>query len=236
MPDPLQLELQFRTLYRLYYKRNEREAFLRKGEPPVRGLAARELAQLKAVEPARLRRVVELHAGDIGAGWYRPRVPATWLALQAVLEVPEDELVHRLTESAGFESRVNDDSDAAALAAFVDGLSNELRQTPWMADLLRHERLVGCPWPSGPNPRLVRFDYDVGGIREALLVQGLCPTDERKHATHLLLFRGPAGVNELAVKPRDAEVLAALIEGRKPDAAPRVVERCRAMLREVRQG
>ena len=85
----MSLQAQFTALYRLYYKRNERETFLRHGTPPVPGLSETELAQLRAIEPARLRRVVDLHAGDIGLAWYRPRVPATWLALQAVLAVPE---------------------------------------------------------------------------------------------------------------------------------------------------
>lgn len=230
----MSLQAQFTALYRLYYKRNEREAFLRQGKSPVPGLSEAELAQLRAIEPARLRRVVDLHAGDIGLAWYRPRVPATWLALQAVLAVPEAELVQRLAESPGFESRLNDDADARALAAFVADLGPAAHDTPWLADLLRYERLLGCEWDTGPNPRVVEFGYDVGGIREALLQDGLCPTDEKKRTTWLLLYRGKSGVNELSLKRRDAEAIGKLLAGHKPATSDNVSRRLERLLRDIR--
>lgn len=230
----MSLQTQFSALYRLYYKRNEREAFLREGKPPVSGLSDAELAQLHAIEPARLRRVVDLHAGDIGLGWYRPRVPATWLALQAVLGVPEAELVQRVAESPGFETRINDDSDARALDVFVGELGPVLDAFGWVRQLLRFERLLGCNWPDGPDTRLERFTFDVASIRESLLQDKLCPTEEPTRITWILLHRGKHGVNELSVRQSDAVILADLIAGRLPKASPGSLKRCQAFLRDIR--
>lgn len=230
----MSLAAQFTALYRLYYKRDTREAFLRHGTPPAVGLSSTELALLRAVEPARLRRVVDLHAADIGVAWYRPRVGATWLALQAVLEVPEAELVCRLTQSPAFETRVNDDADAGALAAFIKEQGPALAAAPWLGDLLRYEQLLGCPWPENAPPRLERFGYDVSAIREALLGDGLCPTDEPARETWLLLHRGKTGTSELAVRRADAPVIAELLRGGRPNAPARALARGRDMLRRIR--
>lgn len=228
------LQAQFSALYRLYYKRSEREAFLRDGKPPVAGLTATELSQLRALEPARLRRIVDLHAIDLGPAWYRPRVPATWLALQAALEVPEAELVQRLTESPAFESRLNDDADARALASFVDSQQAVLRDFPWLPELLRYERLLACPWEDGPNPRVVEFAFDVSGIAEALLQDGLCPMGEPRRAVSLLLFRGKREVNELPLKRHDAKAIAELLAGRDPGVGTKALRRLEHMLRDIR--
>jgi len=230
----MSLQAQFSALYRLYYKRGEREAFFRAGKAPVPGLNPAELRQLKLLEPARLQRVVDLHAGDIGNQWYRPRVPATWIALQAALEIPEAELVHRLTESPGFEDRTNDDSDARALAAFIAGQSQQLRDTPWLHDLLRYERLLAGLWDKGSNPRVVNFDFDVAGVRESLLQNNLCPTDEPARSTWLLLYRGKRGVNEMRVKRHDAQALEALLAGHKPMLSTAASRKLDGMLRDIR--
>ncbi len=229
----MSLSAQFSALYRLYYKRTEREAFLRGGPPPVQGLSDTELQQLRALEPARLRRVVDLHAGDIGGQWYQPRVPGTWLALQAALEIPQAELVHRLTESPGFENRHNDDSDARALEAFVRLQQRELAATPWIEDLLAYERLLGCPWDDGPNPRVVEFAFDVGAILESLLQHKLCPVDEPRRHTSLLLFRGPQGTNEIALRRHDAEAAKALLAG-APSRGNAAFRRAEQLLRDIR--
>lgn len=227
------LAAQFSALYRLYYKRAERESFLRGGPAPVQGLSDAELHQLRALEPARLRRVVDLHAGDIAGQWYRPRVPATWLALQAALEIPQAELVHRLTESPVFEDRDNDDADARALAAFVRSMPRELAATPWVSDLLAYERLLGCPWDDGPNPRVVDFGFDVPAIRQSLLQDGLCPLEEPRRKTSLLLFRGHEGVNEIALRRHDADAARALLAGARNDGSA-AFRRADKMLRDIR--
>lgn len=229
----MSLELQFRALYRLYYKRDEREAFLRDGRPPVAGMDAATLAPLRALEPARLRRVVDLHARDIARQWYVPRVPAAWLALQALFEAPEDEVVHLVTGSGTFESRVNDDSDCRALAGFVDALGEKLREMPWLPDLVRYERLLGCEWPGGPRTRIEHFSFDVTGIRESLVRDRICPTDERRRHTWLLLHRAHREVRELAISPNDSEVIAALVAGRRAKADERKLKRCRKLLRDL---
>ena len=194
----MSLEAQWRALYRLLYKRDAREAFLGGGEIAVAGLTESAAAQLRAVPAERLRRVVELHATDIGFNWYRPRVPGTWLALQGSLEVDEAELATRLAQSEAFETRVDDDADGRALAGFIEGEASagRLAETPWIGDLLRYELLIAGIGLAEGEDRVEEFSYDVSAIRESLLQDSLCPTDEPETPVRLRFHRDAGGVEE----------------------------------------
>lgn len=241
----MSFEAQMTAIYRLFYKEPAREAFLGGGVPPVDGLTDSELAELRAVPAARLRRVVELHRGDIGRGWYQPRVPATWMALQGVLEVSEDELVGMLTGSDAFETRVNDDADGRALAGFVEELAEagRLVDGDWLVDLLAYEQLVRGAWDgvarceamtdsggSAPRFALRRFEWDVRGIVAAVLESGLVPSGEERMEHWMLFGRDEEGVSELEVDEDSAPVMAALLHGeRVGDEGKGAVEALRAM-------
>lgn len=205
------------AIYRLFYRQSVREAFFAMGKPPVDGLSESELASLRAIPRARLGRIVELHRGDIGRGWYQPRFPASWLALQAALGVAEDSVVAMLTESQAFELRVNDDADGRALAAFVGELeaSDRLAEAPWLPELLDYERLLNgawgglesCRWIHG-SLALKEFTWDAAGIRDSLTNQDLFPTGEEPAESLALFCRDVEGVSEAQVDGDTADAVA----------------------------
>jgi hypothetical protein len=235
---------QMTAIYRLFYKSSAREAFFAGGASPVQGLTEPELAALRAIPPQRLARIVELHRGDIGRGWYQPRFPAAWLALQAALDQPEDAVVAMLTEADAFELRVNDDADGRALAEFVreiDG-TGMLGEAPWLRELLDYERLLngdwraieGCLWVHGALA-LMEFTWDVGGIRSSLLEQELFPTGEEQSGSLVLFHRDGEGVSEVEVEP-DVAIAVALACGvtatdNEATPPPKAHQEARALLR-----
>lgn len=227
----MSLETQWDALYRLFYKRDVRAAFSRGTMPD--GLTRQEIEQFRSVPADRLNVVVGLHAPDIG-GWYRPRVPATWLALQATLECDERELVQRLTASDAFELRVNDDEGCLALNGFIHMLSSRhLKQSPWLADLLRYELLTAGSWPDERSPRVETFRYDVEGIRRALLEQSLCPLGEKSREIAILFHRGASEIGEAALNTAQAKWLAAHVSGKVPQGDASLKKRCLGLLKAV---
>ncbi|MCC6574079.1 MAG: PQQ-dependent sugar dehydrogenase [Planctomycetes bacterium] len=227
------LREQWDALYRLFYKRDVRSAFASGQLPP--GLNKHEADQFRAVDPARLNMVVQLHTPDI-AGWYR-HVPATWLALQAVLDANEYELVGLLTASDAFELRVNDDEGCRALAGFIAALpTRDTRDAGWLGDLLHYELLIAGRWPDERSPRVEKFRFDVEGIRRALVEQRLCPTGETPGQHAILFHRGKSEIGEAALNPDQASWLADHLGNKDAPAQDRksgVAKRCLTLLKAV---
>jgi len=238
----MSLEAQYRAVYELLYKRWIRDAWGQAKFERFTGLDDAENAQLKQVDLLRLDNVVRLHANDIGNNWYAPRFPASWTALQVALGCNQAELTQRLTNSEEFELRENDDADGRALAAFVRKLADEkprsqpvLHRAPWLPELLRYERLIRGHWPDAANPRLETFEFDVGGLIDALLEKQLFPVDEKAVPLSMLLHRDNAGVTEIALGPDQARVMAKLL-ARKPtgDEPPKLIAKCRRVLNRLK--
>jgi hypothetical protein len=208
------------ALYRLFYKRSERQAFAQSGQLNIKNLSAADLALLRAINPARLARSSELHAGELPAPWYGWRAPATWLALKATLDCSDTELAMRLTQSDAFELHIDDDRTLAALVGFV---AQELarkdsqlaREAPWIGELLTYEKAVAglCTDASGQQPTylVLEFNWDITGIWASLLERNLCPTGESEDTNCLVLFTDQRGVNELQVSSEQASVMQALV-------------------------
>jgi hypothetical protein len=239
------LEAQYRAIYELTYKRSVRDAWDQAKFERFAGTDDAESAQLHAIDGWRHNIVVQLHAEDIGNNWYMPRFPATWKALQVALGVAQAELTMRLTDTAAFELRVNDDFDGRALAGYVKLLEEfkpggkrrtgqPLRSAPWLPELLRYERMIAGHWPDAASPRVETFAWDVAGVREALLERELFPVDEQASPLHLLLHRDDSGVSELALSPDQARVLTRLLKREKiHDEEPMLVAKCRRVLRQL---
>jgi hypothetical protein len=200
------------------------------GKPP-RDLTPDHAAQIAALDKDRLEVIVRLHADDIGNNWYLPRYPAAWLALQVALECSQPDLTQRFTASEAFELRVHDDADGRALAGFVDGLDVE----GWLAPLLHYERLLNGVGLEPGVPRLERFEWDVPGIREALLEHDTFPEDEIPAPATVLLYRAPDGVHEAALTRRQAEVMEALLTGEVPKAPAGIVRECEQLLNDIQR-
>lgn len=242
------LEAQYRAIYDLFYKFWVRDAFLQAKFSRFEGLTDSEQAEVDKAVGGRLEVVVRLHAADLGASWYMPRFPATWTALQVALDSETADLAMRFTESDEFELRVNDDADGRALAAWVQKLADTkprkppnkpkpeppLKLAPWLPEVMRYERMIRGNWPDDANPRLERFEYDVGGICEALLEKQLFPVDEAPSPLHLLLHRDEAGVSEITLDADQSRVLRKLIDGEKAaDEPAKLVAKCRRVLRQL---
>jgi|GEM_PF-6360720 len=210
------LDDQWSALYRLFYKRDVRKDFFDNGTRPVKSLSDSDVALLQGIGAERLEHVVALHQRDIGANWYQPRVPATWLALQSLLDFDEEELVASLTNSPAFEDRIDDDSNGQALMAFIKeqiSRSMELATTgPWLPDLLRYELYLAGKLNAKPA-EVAHFEYAVGGIREALLEQALCPDGECPEEYHSLFVRNSNEIAEVALDRDQAEVVRGIIAG-----------------------
>lgn len=234
----MSLEAQYRAIYQLMYKRRTRDAFQQGKFRRFDGLDDAEAEQVRKVASLRQDVVVQLHANDIGTNWYMPRFPATWIALQVALDCDQAELTMRFTDSAAFETRLNDDSDGRALAGFVDELAardEALKSAGWMPELLRYERMVRGHWPDEVNPRVEAFGWDVGGIADALLEKELFPVDEVASSLHLLLYRDDAGVSEIALSADQARVMRKVLNHLPvDDEPPKFVAKCRRVLNQLR--
>ncbi|MBZ0137279.1 MAG: hypothetical protein K8I27_13010 [Planctomycetes bacterium] len=229
----MSLEAQYRAVYALMYKRGTRDAFEQGKFDRFEGTDDAEAEEIKQVAGLRQNIVVQLHADDIGNNWYMPRFPATWTALQVALGADQPELTMRFTDTDYFELRVNDDSDGRALAAFVDTL--RLPNAPWLAELLRYERMIAGHWPDGQSPRVETFEWDVAGVYDALVDKQLFPVDETPVPLSLLLHRDEAGVTEVALNRDQARVMKRLIARENlDDAEPSVVAKCRRVLNQLR--
>jgi uncharacterized protein (UPF0276 family) len=225
--DPA-LAAQYRVVYELMYKRDVLESW---PEVPVGPLTPEHAEQVRAVDAERLAVIVRLHADDIGNNWYLPRFPATWLALQAGLECTQAELTRRFTSSEAFELREHDDSDGRALLAFIEGLELE----GWLAPLLRYERLLNGIGLEPGVPQLERFEWDVPGIREALLQHSTYPDGEVPAPAAILLYRTPQGVHEAALTRRQAQTIEAILQGKPPNAPAGVIRECEQLLNDIQR-
>lgn len=245
----MSLEAQYRAVYQLLYKRWIRDAWGQAKFERFDGLDDAENAQIHALDLARLEAVVRLHANDIGNNWYNPRFPASWIALQVALDCDQAELTRRLTNSDEFELRENDDADGRALAAFVQKLADSkprkppnqpkpqppLHRAPWLPELLRYERLIRGHWPDANNPRLETFEWDVGGLIDALLDKQLFPVDEKPAPLHMLLHRDHVGVTEIALSPDQARVMGKLLSRKSTKDEPaKLVAKCRRVLNQLK--
>ncbi|MCB9893154.1 MAG: hypothetical protein H6839_01745 [Planctomycetes bacterium] len=242
----MSLEAQYRALYQLMYKRGTRDAFEQGKFERFEGTTDAESAEIGKVAGLRQNIVVQLHANDIGNNWYAPRFPATWMALQVALGVDQPELTMRLTDTDAFELRVNDDFDGRALAGYVQQLAEfkpprghktepPLAGAPWLPELLRYERMIAGHWPDDASPRVEKFDWDVGGVHDALLEKELFPVDEKPVPLHLLLHRDEAGVTEVALNAEQARTMKKLLGGEDTkDEPPKVVAKCRRVLNQLK--
>jgi hypothetical protein len=228
----MSLEAMYSALYRLFYKRGSRDVLQQLRIPPVPGLTEAEQHELGISCGGRFEQVVQLHAQDIGHQWYMPRVPATWGALPVALECDESEVVYRFAESDEFELRIDDDADGRALAAWVDNLRKRKNlHAPWLPDLLRYELLLGAKWRDETTPRVEGFDWDVVGIREALLDQGLFPTDEEPRKYAALFHRDEDGVSEAPLNREQAKAMRTLLAGGDVSAfSSGTLKKCRKLL------
>ena len=229
----MSLEAQYRAVYQLMYKRRTRDAFEQGKFKRFDGTDDAEAAEISKVAGLRQNVVVQLHAGDIGANWYAPRFPGSWMALQVALDCDQAELAMRLTDTDAFELRVNDDFDGRALAAFVDGLN--LPNAPWLPELLRYERMIAGHWPDQTNPRVEKFAWDVGGVLDALLDKQLFPVDETPAPLHILLYRDQAGVSEVTLNAEQAGVMQKVLNHEDTsNDSPKLVAKCRRVLNQLR--
>lgn len=230
----MSLTAMYSALYALFYKASARRDFPQ--QLPVSDLRDSELRELRAIDPARLSAVIALHQGDLAHQWYAGRVPASWLALRVALDTDDAGLVESFTGSDAFELRVNDDADGRALLAFVEALagSGNLQDAPWLPDLLRYELVLNARWVDLPSPRVEEFAWEVPGIRESLLSRGVFPTDEEPLRYGALFHREGAETLEAPLDRDESRVARALLTGQDVNAEPpRLVKRCRALLREV---
>ncbi|MBX3460023.1 MAG: hypothetical protein KF696_08660 [Planctomycetes bacterium] len=230
----MSLTAMYSALYALFYKDKARRAF--PAALPAHELRDAEAAELRAIDPARLEAVVALHQADLAHQWYAGRVPATWLALRVALDTDDHGLVASFTGSDAFELRVNDDADGRALHAFVDALAQagHLPDAPWLPELLRYELVLNAQWIGVDTPRIEEFAWDVPGIRESLLKRSTFPTDEEPWRYSAIFHREGAETLEAQLEHDEARVARALLAGddvsREP---PRLVKRCKALLREI---
>ena len=231
----MSLEAQYRAVYELMYKRSTRDAFEQGKFRAFPDTTESEAAEIQKVAGLRQNVVVQLHANDIGTNWYMPRFPASWTALQVALGVDQRELTMRFTDTDAFELRVNDDSDGRALAAFVE--SQKFENAGWLPELLRYERMIAGHWPDEKSPRVETFEWDVGGVYDALMEKQLFPVDEKPVPLNLLLHRDEAGVTEVALSKDQAQVMKKLI-AREPldDESPKVIAKCRRVLNQLKSG
>lgn len=245
----MSLEAQYRAIYELFYKYWIFDAFSQGKFKRFKGLTDSEQAEIDKVADGRFNRVTQLHAADIGTNWYVPRFPASWMALQVALGLEQGDLVRRFTETDEFELRVNDDSDGRALAAFVQKLADTnprkppnkpkpeppLKNAPWLPELLRYERMVAGHWQDDVNPRVEKFDWDVGGIADALLEKQLFPVDEQAAPLHMLLYRDEAGVSEVTLNAKQAAVMQKVLNQEDTSGdPPKLVAKCRRVLNQLR--
>lgn len=234
----MSLEAQYRAIYELVYKRSTRDAFQQGKFERFPGTDDAEAEQLRSLNGLRLDVVVRLHADDIGNNWYQPRFPATWIALQVALGKEQAELTRHFTASDAFELRVDDDRDGRALAAFVDRMieKEEIRNAPWLPELMKYERMINGIWPDETNPRVETFKWDVSGVAESLLEKQLFPMDEKPVPLDVLLYRDEAGVTEVALLPEQARVMKKLIAKQSVnEEPPKLVAKCRRALRQIRE-
>jgi hypothetical protein len=244
----MSLEAQYRAIYELFYKFWVRDAYLQGKFREFKGLTERENEEVANAVGGRLEFVAGLHAGDIGANWYMPRFPASWTALQVALDRDSKQLAGRFTDTDEFELRVNDDFDGRALAAWVQRLADTkprkppnkpkpappLANAPWLPELLRYERMIAGHWPDDTSPRVETFEWDVGGIHDALLEKQLFPMDEEPAPLNLLLHRDEAGVTELALDHDQARVMRKLLaRADLKDEPPKLVAKCRRALNRL---
>ncbi|MBK8205397.1 MAG: hypothetical protein IPK87_01265 [Planctomycetes bacterium] len=232
----MSLEAQYSALYALFYKRRARDAFFQPGHAPVAGLTDAELRQLQLVDGLRFDTVVGLHQGDLAHQWYASRVPASWLALQVALDTDDRELVASFTGSDAFELRVDDDADGRALLAWVDALvdSGNLPDAPWLPDLLRYELLLNARWIGAHTPRVEEFKFEVPGIRESLIERRTFPTEEDPVRYGALFHKDERGVGEVALDRDEARAMRAVLAGSDTSGEPpRLLKRCKALLREM---
>ncbi|MHC4841128.1 MAG: hypothetical protein ACYTDT_09265 [Planctomycetota bacterium] len=217
----MSLEGMFSTIYRLYYKTDDRQKFVFDGSLPDEPLTDDEAKQIRNLEPARLNRIVELHQNDLGFQWYRPRFPATWNALQATLDITEAELVSSITNSDAFELRQDDDKSGSALQGFIEQEIERLTDAPWLDDLLHYERLLTGQWPEDENLRLEEFSYDIPGIYDALLNEDICPLDEPEDQFILMMFKTDESIREGQINAQQAEEVMTALQGGEVTAEAR---------------
>lgn len=232
----MSLEAQYRAIYQLVYKRGTRDAFQQAKFQRFEGTTDDESKQLKVLSSLRLDVVVRLHANDIGANWYAPRFPVTWLGLQVALDEEQAQLTGRLTQSDAFELRVDDDRDGRALTAFIEELATDkkLDNAPWLPDMMRYERLISGIWADDVNPRVERFGWDVAGIGESLIEKRLFPVEEEPSVCEVLLFKDEAGVTEIALHDEQARVMRKMINKQNvKDEPAKLVAQCRRALRKI---
>ncbi|MEE9311084.1 MAG: hypothetical protein V3V10_01605, partial [Planctomycetota bacterium] len=208
-----------------YYKASDRLPFIENGQLPNEDLTDDEAAQLKNIEAARLKRIVELHENDLGFQWYRPRFPACWNALQATLNVTEAQLVSKLTNSDAFELRRDDDKSGAALQGFIEQEIDNLADAPWIEDLLHYERLLIGQWPDEQNLLLEEFSFDVQSIYGALTNEDICPLDEPEDQFILMMFKTDDDIREGQITAQQAkEVMQALQGGETSSEAKALID------------
>lgn len=232
----MSLEAMYSGLYRLFYKRDARDVLQQLRIPPVPGLTEAEQHELGISCGGRFETVVALHANDLAHQWYMPRVPASWTALRTALDCDDANVVQQFTASTEFELRIDDDADGRALAAWVDNLRKGKRlDAPWLTELLRYELLLGARWRVDVASRVEVFDWDVPGIREAILEQGLFPTDERPRKYSALFHRDAKGVLEAPLNREEARLMAILLaEGDTQHERASLIKRCTKLLNEIR--
>ncbi len=232
----MSLEAQYSALYALFYKRRARDAFFQAGHAPVAGLTNVEIRQLQLADGLRFDSVVGLHQGDLAHQWYATRVPGGWLALQVALDTDDRELVASFTGSDAFELRVDDDADGRALLAWVGALaeSGHLPEAPWLPELLRYELLLNARWIDAHTPRVEEFKYEVPGIRESLVERRTFPTDEDPVRYGALFHKDERGVGEATLDRDEARAMHAILAGADTSGEPpRLLKRCKALLREM---
>lgn len=211
----MSLEAMFSTIYRIYYKADDRQKFVNDGQLPDEDLTDDEAKQLKGIEAARLTRIVELHENDLGFQWYRPRFPACWNTLQATLDVTEAQLVSKLTNSPAFELRKDDDKSGSALQGFIEQELDNLTDAPWIEDLLHYERLLLGQWPDEQNLLIEEFSFDIPGIYNALLNEDICPLDEPEDQFILMMFKTEDDIREGQITAQQAEEVSKALQGGK---------------------
>jgi uncharacterized protein len=233
-PVDAALERQYRRVYELVYKNEVRDEFMRGDKSAAQGLTGPHAAQIDTLDRERIKAVAEMQADDIGTNWCLRRFPATWTALMVALDCTHVELAKHFTGSDAFETRLHDDTDSRAFAAFVHSLG-DVDDAPWLEDLLRYERLLAGHWTAGTNPRVEEFGWDVAGIHHALLEEELFPTDEEPARRAVLLYKGTAGVNEAPLTRQQAEVLQAILNGKEPKGRAKTISECERLLKEIQQ-
>ncbi len=204
-----------RAIGQLFYRTNVRRRFFESGHPPCDGLSDSDLQHLRAINRARLERVVSLHRSDIWRNWYQPFVPATWTALCTALDLDSDQVVELLTDSPSFDLRINDDSTCSALSSMIDQLlaDQRLDAAPWLPELLQYELALCDRWgacqPLGERQgesMLFRFTWEVDSIWQALS-DGMFPEDEEQSQTWIEFRRTSEGFTEQRIDPDALELV-----------------------------